>query len=244
MNPRRTLATALRVLTQLRHDRQTLVMIFFVPCLLLVLVRYIYDAQPLLMHQIEPLFLGIFPLVSMFLITSITTLRERTSGTLDRLMTTPIAKLDFIAGYAIAFTVIATLQALLASWVVLHWLEIPVAGSALSMIIGAVASAFLGTTLGLFVSAFARTEFQAAQFMPLTLLPQFLLCGLLVPRDNMIALLRHISDFLPLSYCVDALKHIASDSTWNSTITHDLLIVLGVALGVLIIGAITIRRHD
>lgn len=244
MSPRRTIATAARVLTQLRHDPHTLVMIFFIPTMLLILLRFVYDKQSTLFNSIEPMLLGIFPLVTMFLATSITTLRERTSGTLDRLMTMPLSRLDFIAGYATAFTLVASLQALLASWIVLHWLEVPVAGGALLMIVGAMLSAFLGTTLGLCVSALARTEFQAMQFMPLIILPQFFTCGLLVARDQMPSLLYHFSDFMPLTYSVDALKHITHYSGWSDTLSHDFIIVFGIACAALIVGAVTIHRRD
>ena len=244
MSPRRTLATAGRVLSQLRHDPRTLGLIFFVPCGLLILVKYVFQNQTATFNDIEPLMLGIFPLTVMFLVASITTLRERTTGTLDRLMSMPLSKLDFVLGYAMAFSLIALLQAILASWVVIGLLKVPVAAGAGPMLVGAVTTAFLGTALGLFVSAFASSEFQAVQFLPVFIFPQLLTCGLFVPREHMAKLLRWFADVMPMSYSVDAMKYVTSHAAWSQTLTKDFTIVIAVAFGVLILGAITIRRQD
>lgn len=244
MSPRKTIVTTLRVLMQLSHDPRTLGLIFFVPCALLVLVKYVFEGQAATFNHIEPLMLGIFPLTVMFLVTSITTLRERTTGTLDRLMTMPVGKLDFILGYAAAFMAVAFVQACLATWVVTGLLKVPVVAGAGLMVAGAVISAFLGTALGLFVSAFATTEFQAVQFLPVIIFPQLLTCGLFVPREHMAKLLRWFADIMPMTYSVDAMQHIAVVSGWDSTLTKDFGIVIAIALGVLILGAVTIRRHE
>ncbi len=244
MSLRRIVATASRVWCQLLHDSRTLGLIFFVPCALLVLMKFVFENQRATFNEIEPLMLGTFPLTIMFLITSITTLRERTTGTLDRLMTMPIAKLDFILGYALAFTLVAAIQAALATWLVIGLLAVPVAGGALPMLIGAILGAFLGTALGLFVSAFARTEFQAVQFLPVVIIPQLMTCGLFVARDRMASWLYYFSDFMPMTYSVDAMKRVRIESSWSSTLTHDFVVVVGVAIGVLVLGAITIRRRD
>jgi ABC-2 type transport system permease protein len=166
MSPRRMFATAGRVLRQLSHDKRTIALIFLLPCMLLVLVKYIFQNEAELFNQFAPMVLGIFPLIIMFLVTSIATLRERTLGTLDRLMTSPMGKLDFVLGYAIAFSLLALVQACLASFVVIGLLDVPVAAGALPVLIGAVLAAFLGTAFGLFTSAFASSEFQAVQFLP------------------------------------------------------------------------------
>lgn len=244
MSPRRITATAGRVINQLWHDPRTLGLIFFVPCALLVLVKYVFQNQTATFNQIEPLMLGIFPLTIMFLVASITTLRERTVGTLDRLLIMPMSKLDFILGYALAFSTVALIQSLLASTVVIDLLRVPVAGGAWPMMAGAVTTAFLGTALGLFVSAFASSEFQAVQFLPAFIFPQLLTCGLFVPREHMAKLLQWFADIMPMTYSVDAMQYITLHAGWNHTLTKDFLIVLAVALGVLVLGAITIRRHD
>ncbi|SFW90400.1 ABC transporter permease [Amycolatopsis australiensis] len=242
MNPALTLATTRRILTQLRHDPRTVVMLVLVPTLLMVLLRYVFDSAAVFSH-VAPALLGVFPFLIMFLIASITTLRERTTATLERLMTLPIGRLDLLFGYALAFGAIAVVQVALAAGVSLWWLGLDLAGSVVLLLVIAVLDALLGMALGLFVSAFARTEFQAIQFMPVFVLPQILLCGLFVPRGDMGWLLRWLSDVMPLSYAVEALSRVTASSTVDAVILRDLVIVAGCALLALVLGAATLRRR-
>lgn len=244
MSPYRTLATARRVLQQLRHDPRTIAMVLLVPCILLIVLRYVFNSQPQLFSQIAPMILGIFPLIMMFIVTSITTLRERKTGTLDRLMTMPISKFDLVLGYAVAFTIIALLQAVLASAVVLGLLGVTVLAGTWPVLVAAAAAGFLGTTLGLFVSAFASSEFQAVQFMPAFIFPQLLTCGLFAAREHMATILQWFADVMPLTYAVDAMKQATFNTGWSATLTRDLLIVFGCGLAALILGSITIRRQE
>ncbi len=244
MSLRKILVTARRVLQQLSHDHRTMVLILFMPSILLTILKYVYDSQPQTFNIVAPMILGIFPLTLMFIITSIATLRERTLGTLDRLMTYPISKLDFIFGYAIAFSIVAFLQAIIASTVVLGLLGVTVLGGTLPVIISTVVAALLGTALGLFMSAFATSEFQAVQFMPAIILPQLLVCGLFVARDQMATALQWFADVMPLTYSVDAMKQVSMHVTWTSDLTKDLLIVMAYSTVALVLASLTIRRKD
>ncbi|MFD8593626.1 ABC transporter permease [Kitasatospora sp. NPDC059646] len=240
---RRTLATARRVLAQLRHDPRTVAMLLGVPCLLLVLLKYMYDRQPGTFDRVGPELLGVFPLVVMFLVTSVAMLRERTSGTLERLLTMPLGKLDLLLGYALAFGAVALVQAALASALTIGLLGLHVAGPTWLLFAVALADGLLGMALGLLVSAFAATEFQAVQFLPAVLLPQLLLCGLFVPRADMAPVLRAVSDVLPLSYAVDATGRITRESGPGGPVLADLAVVAGSALLALALGAATLRRR-
>ncbi|WP_329049957.1 ABC transporter permease [Amycolatopsis sp. NBC_01488] len=242
MNPTLTLATTRRILTQLRHDPRTVVMLIVVPTLLMVLLRYVFNSTLVFSH-VAPALLGVFPFLIMFLIASITTLRERTTATLERLMTLPIGRLDLLFGYALAFGAIAVVQVALAAGVSLWWLGLDLAGSVVMLLVIAVLDALLGMALGLFVSAFARTEFQAIQFMPVFVLPQILLCGLFVPRADMGWLLRWLSDVMPLSYAVEALTRVTASSTIDAVILRNLVVVACCALLALMLGAATLRRR-
>ena len=241
---RRTLATSKRVLKQLSHDPRTLALVLIVPILLIVLLRYVFDKQQAVFNMLAPTILGIFPMLMMFLVTSIATLRERTSGTLDRLMTEPISKTDLIFGYAIAFSLVGLVQACLASLVTLGWLGVTVAGGTIPVIITAVFASFLGTTLGLFVSAFARNEFQAVQMVLPIVMPQVLLCGLFVARDQMADVLRWLSDIFPITYSVDAMMEVSKHAHWTGQLSRDLVVVGGCGILALILGATTIRRQE
>jgi ABC-2 type transport system permease protein len=240
MTPRITLATAGRVLAQLRHDHRTLALLLFVPAVLLTLLWWMYEGGPIF-DLIGPALLALFPFIGMFLVTSIATLRERTSGTLERLLAMPMGKLDFLLGYALAFGLMATLQALIASGVAIGLLGLEVAGSTWLLITVAVLDALLGVALGLFVSAFAATEFQVVQFMPALVLPQILLCGLFIPRDELPTVLSAISDVLPLSYAVDAMREV--QTSVEPVIGGYALIITAFAVGFLTLGAATLRRR-
>lgn len=243
MSGHRTMATAKRVLHQLRHDPRTLLLIVGVPILLVILLKYVFDNQPQVFQQFGPIVLGLFPFTVMFVVTSVTTLRERTGGTLERLLAMPTAKLDLLLGYAIAFGAMAVIQALAVSAVALGPLDLGIEGSVVSLVAAATIDGLLGMALGLFVSAFAETEFQAVQFMPAVVLPQYLLCGLFVPRDQMASWLHTISDFLPLSYSVDMIDHVATDTAITGDLIGDFLIVVAFGAGALMLGAATLRRR-
>jgi ABC-2 type transport system permease protein len=242
MSLRLTLATGGRVLRQVRHDPRTIGLLVVVPCVLLGLLAWIYQNTPVFDELGAPL-LGIFPFVVMFLVTSIATLRERRSGTLERLLTMPLGKADLLGGYAVAFGALAALQAVVATAFAIFVLGLDVVGNGWLLLLVAVVDAVLGTALGLFLSAFAATEFQAVQFLPAFVLPQFLVCGLLVPREELPDVLRAISDVLPLSYAVDAMRTITTDASGATDVIRDLLIVLAFAVAALAAGAATLRRR-
>lgn len=244
MSIRKTLATSSRVLRQLSHDPRTLVLLFVVPPILMTILKYVFEGQTMVFEHVAPMYLGIFPMIMMFMVTSIVTLRERSSGTLDRLMTMPISKLDFILGYTIAFSLLGFLQAVVTTAVLLGPLQVTVAAGLTPTIIAAVLAAFLGTTLGLFTSAFARSEFQAVQFLPAFIFPQLLICGLFIPRDQMADVLNWFSNIMPLTYSVDAMKQVTLYSDWTSALTGDLITVGAFAVAALLLGSITIRRQE
>jgi ABC-2 type transport system permease protein len=243
MNATATAATAKRVLGQLRHDPRTVVLLLAVPSLLLVLFKYVFYGSPQVFDRVGLPMLGIFPFTTMFLVTSIAMVRERTSGTLERLLTTPMRKLDLLGGYALAFGTVALLQGSISAAVALGPLGLTVESGVGVVLTLAVLNALLGMALGLFLSAFATTEFQAVQFMPAAVIPQVLLCGLLIPRDQMADVLYWISNVLPLSYAVDALVAAQTTSSLTADMAVDLLVVAGCALAALALGAATLRRR-
>lgn len=239
-----TLATGRRVLLQVRHDPRTLGLMLVVPAALVGVLAWIYADRAALFDRVGADLLGVFPLVVMFLVTSVATLRERTTGTLERLMTMPLARADFVLGYALAFGALAVVQALVVSLLALGPYGLDVAGPVWAVLLVAVLDALLGTALGLCVSAFASTEFQAVQFMPAFILPQFLLCGLLVPRDLLPTVLEWVSNVLPLSYAVDAMKEIAANADPASAVLTDLGIVAAFIAGSLALASLTLSRRS
>jgi ABC-2 type transport system permease protein len=242
MSPRITTATTGRVLTQLIRDRRTVALLLVVPSVLILLFRYVFD-NPLIFDRLAPALLGVFPFIVMFLVTSVAMLRERTSGTLERLLTTPLGKLDLLLGYGFAFALAAAAQALIACATAYWLLDLDTTGPAWLVVVIAVADAVLGMALGLFVSAFATSEFQAVQFMPAVVLPQLLLCGLFTPREAMAGWLEGISNVLPMSYAVDALTEVSDSPEITGALVRDLCVVAGAAVIALVLAAATLRRR-
>jgi ABC-2 type transport system permease protein len=236
-------AVAARVLEQLRRDPRTIVLMLGVSPFLLALLRGAFDSSPQTFQQVAGPLVGLFPFSTMFVVTSITMLRERTTGTLERLMTLPLAKLDLLFGYGIAFALMATLQALIAAGVAFGPLGLEVAGSTAVVVALAVANALLGMSLGLFVSAFARTEFQAVQFMPAIVFPQLLLCGLFVARDQMVGVLQVASGAMPLTYAFDALDRVTTEGSLGARGALDVVVIVAATLALLAAGAATLRRR-
>ncbi|HEU4425440.1 MAG TPA: ABC transporter permease [Pilimelia sp.] len=243
MSARILFATTGRILRQLRHDRRTIAMLIAVPALLLTLLYFMFEQNELIFDRTALIMLGVFPFVVMFLVTSIAMLRERTTGTLERLLTTPLGKLDLLFGYGIAFGIAAAVQAAIASGVAYWLLDLDTAGEQGLVILIAVINAVLGVALGLFCSAFAQTEFQAVQFMPIVVVPQILLCGLFVPRERMAGWLQAISDVLPLSYAVEALGQVGRYPEPTATMWRDVAIVGGAVIIALVLAAATLRRR-
>ncbi|MGO1165745.1 MAG: ABC transporter permease [Janibacter sp.] len=242
MRPHLTLLTASRVLRQVVRDRRTLALLLLMPVLFMSLLAWIY-VDGSLFERIGPVLVTVFPFVIMFVVTSVATLRERTSGTLERLLTTPMGKGDLVLGYALAFGLLAVVQGVVATAVSVWLLGLDTAGSAAWLVAVVVASGVLGTTLGLFASAFATTEFQAVQLMPATVLPQFLLCGLLVPRDQLPRVLELISDVLPLSYVVDAATTVTRDAQPLGDLGLPFLVIAIWIVIALTLGSLTLRRR-
>jgi len=246
MNARITLAVAARVLTQLRRDHRTLALLLVMPCVILALLWWMFDGGPARgvgFSALGPPLLALIPFIVMFLVTSVTTLRERSSGTLERLLSMPMGKLDLLLGYALAFGLVALVQAVLAVTLTVGVLGLDIAGPIWALTVVAVLDAILGTTLGLFVSAFAETEFQAVQFMPAVVIPQILLCGLFVARDDLPDVLRVVSGLLPLSYAVDGMQTLQAQADLTSEFTRDLLIVAAFIVAAVGLGAATLKRR-
>ena len=245
MSPRVTGAVALRVLRQLRHDHRTIALMIVMPVLLLWLVEAIFTESPGVFERVGALMLGLFPFILIFLVTSITTLRERTQGTLERLMASPLGRGDLMLGYAAAFLTVAALQTVVTVGVGVGLLDIPQRGSLWLAVLIVLLFALLGVTSGLFLSAFARNEFQAVQFFPAAVLPQFLLSGLLVPVERLPDGLHVVARVLPLTYAFDALdgtmRH--GKGLGDSDLLLDVLVLALASVVLLAAGSLTLRRQ-
>lgn len=248
MNPRLTALTARRVLFQLRRDPRTIALLIVVPSVLLLLLWWVYQDVPLPegaqspFQTLGPRIMGLFPMVLMFVITSVTTLRERTTGTMERLMASPSGRGDVVLGYALAFGLVATVQAVVLVLFTVYALDLEFAGPLWALMLIIVLDAILGTALGLAASSIASTEFQAVQMMPAILLPQMLLAGLFLDRDLMPRVLEWLSAALPLSYAIDAIKQLQDEAS-ASGIWDEVGILAAFIVGALALGILTLRRR-
>jgi ABC-2 type transport system permease protein len=224
-------------------------MILLVPVLVITLMYFMFRKAPHLPGTPSPfnnaclILLGLFPLFVMFIITAITMQRERASGTLERILTTPLRRLDLLMGYGTAFSIAAATQAVLACVVSFWLLGFDTAGSPMWVFVIAIVNAVLGVGLGLLCSAFARTEFQAVQFIPLVMVPQLLLAGIIVPRALMPRWLEWISNAMPASYALDALQQVGAHTDLTGVAVRDIVVVLCFAVAALCLAAGTLRRR-
>jgi ABC-2 type transport system permease protein len=224
-------------------------MMLVVPSLIIALMYFMFQNVPTRpgaqsgFNNACLILLGVFPLLVMFLITSITMQRERASGTLERILTTPLRRLDLLAAYGTAFSIAAALQATLACMVSFWFLGFTTAGSPIWVFVIAIVNAVLGVGLGLLCSAFARTEFQAVQFMPVVIAPQLLLAGIIVPRGAMPDWLQWISNVMPASYALEALQQVGAHPELTEIALRDIVVVVGCAIIALCLAAATLRRR-
>ena len=249
MNPATWWATTTRVLRQLVADRRTIGIVLVVPTALLVLLHFVFLDVPVAPGA-EPAFpvlavnmYGIFPMVAMFLVTSITMQRERVTGALERLWTTRLHRADLLFGYAAAFTVIGVLQSLVMWFVGDFFLGVRTEASAPWVVDVTGAGAFVGIALGLVASAFARSEFQAVQFMPVFIIPQLFLCGFFVPTAYLPGPLERIAAVLPMTHTVAALEEVRLQSAPGQGYWKALAVMLAWGIGALVVASLTMPRR-
>ncbi|WP_030380894.1 MULTISPECIES: ABC transporter permease [unclassified Streptomyces] len=241
-SPTITGATAVRVLQQISRDRGSTALLLGIPCMLMVLLKLMFDGSDASFERVGPQVFGIFPVIVMYLVASVSTLRERTTGTAERLLTMPVRRLDIVLGYSLAFTVLALLQAVLSTLLTVGPLGLDIKGPAYLLMVIAMLGALLGLALGLLVSAFARNEFQAVQFLPAGVLPQFLVCGLFVPRDEMHGVLGAAAKVMPMTYAVQAASEAAAHTGVTGLFVRDALLILLCVILVLVASAATLKR--
>lgn len=206
-----------------------------------------------------PALVGFFVYFFVYLLTGVSFLRERTGGTLERLMATPVARGEVVTGYTLGFGLFATIQVALLMWWVLGTVRVPaigplpdfsiglgvaVAGSPLLAFLVVVLLAAGAVSLGIFLSTFARTELQIIQFIPLVLVPQFLLSGVLFPLSSLPSVIQPFAPIMPLSYAVDGLRQvfIRGADLGVADLQFDLAVLAVIAVFFATIASLTIRR--
>ena len=214
-------------------------MLLIVPSALMGLLAWSLTRVPMAFDKVGPRLLGVFPLTVMFLVTSVVTLRERTGGTLERLLTMPMRRGEFVVGYALSFGLVAVVQGLVVSSLSYGVYGLPHEGLPIRIVFVALCSGLLGTASGLALSALAHTEFQAVQFMPAFVLPQLLLSGVVVPIATLPPGLHQLASVLPLTAAINAVNA----GSANRYFYEQIAIIAAYIIGALVIGSATLRRQ-
>jgi ABC-2 type transport system permease protein len=226
---------------QVIRDRRTIALLVIVPLVIASLVGVSIPDKSMLDYT-APAMLATLILFFGFIITGISVLRERSQGTMERLMASPISRMDVVAGYLLGFLLFALLQTLIIFFYMVYVLDINFRGELWQILIFQVLIGIGAVCLGTFFSIFARNEFQIMQFIPLIVLPQIFLCGVLWPISQMPDYLQWIAKFLPLNYGVEGIRAMMLEGQSLLDIGKDIGVLAAYAVGLLFLAAMTLRR--
>ena len=238
----RTLAIAVRIVSQISRDHRSVALIIVAPIIVMSLVGFSFADQRDILNRIAPGLIGAFALFFVFLLTGVSFLRERSQGTLERLLTTPVGRADILAGYLLGFLLFAGIQSLVILLYTIFALRIEYEGSLWQIFVLLFVVTIVAVNLGIFISTFARNEFQVVQFIPIMLLPQIFLSGAVLPFEQLPGYFQAIGHFLPLTYAVDGLKALMLEGETLGGIGQELAVLGAFAIGILALAAITVRR--
>jgi ABC-2 type transport system permease protein len=230
-----------RVIMQLLRDRRTMVLLILVPLVVASIVGVSMPERQML-DYIAPAVLAVLILFFGFILTGISFLRERSQGTLERLMASPVSKGDVVGGYLLGFLLFAVLQTMILFFYLIYVLDVSFYGALWQIIVFEIIIGILAVCLGIFISVFARNEFQMVQFIPLIILPQIFLCGLLWPVSQMPDYLQWIAKFLPLTYGVDGIRALMLQGQGLLDIGKEIGVLAGYAAGLMVLASLTLRR--
>jgi len=235
------LTVAARIIQQLIRDRRTIALLVFVPLIIASLVGVSVPDKSVLDYT-APAIMAMLILFFGFLLTGISFLRERSQGTLERLMASPISRIDIVAGYLLGFLLFALVQTLIIFFYMVYVLNVSYRGDLWQILLFQVLIGIGAVCLGTFFSVFARNEFQMMQFIPLIIVPQMFLCGVLWPVSQMPDYLQWIAKFLPLTYGVEGIRALMQEGKDLLNIGTDIGILAAFAVGLLILASLTLRR--
>jgi len=230
-----------RIVRQIIRDRRTIVLIIIVPLVVMSLIGLSFPEGGIL-DYIAPAMLATLAIFFSFLLTGISFLRERSQGTMERLMASPVSRLDIVVGYLLGFFLFALTQTLIIVLFTIYALGVNFYGDLWQIFVFQIVVIAGAVTLGIFTSTFARNEFQMVQFIPLIIVPQVFLCGVIWPVEQMPEYLQWLSAVLPLTYAVDGLRDIMLSGKSLLDVGFELAVLGGFTVATSILAAITLRR--
>ena len=242
MSPDRTLAIAQRITSQMLRDHRSLALIFVAPLVVMSLVGLSFFEQREVLDRVAPALMAVFALFFTFILTGVSFLRERAQGTLERLLTTPVGRGDILVGYLLGFLIFAAAQSLVILLFTILVLQVDYQGSLWRIFVLLIVLTVVAVNLGIFISTFARNEFQVVQFILLVLAPQIFLSGVILPVEQMPSYLKAIAQVLPLTYAVEGLRGIMLGGQDLGDVVGELAVLAGFAVVLLALAAATVRR--
>ena len=225
------------------RDRRTLALVLVVPLVIASLIGFSVPTKAIL-NATLPAILAMLILFFGFLLSGIAFLRERSQGTRERLMASPVTRLDILVGYLLGFLLFAMVQTLILFFYAVYVLRVDFNGQLWQIIVFQVLIGVLAVCLGIFISAFARTEFQMIQFIPLIIVPQVFVCGLIFPVSQMPDVLQWLAKFLPLTYAVDGIRALMLDGKSLLNIGKEISVLAAYAVGLMILAGVSLRRGN
>jgi len=236
-----TLTIANRIIHQMIRDRRTIGLLVVVPVVIASLIGVSIPNKSIL-DNTAPAILAMLILFFGFILTGISFLRERSQGTLERLMASPVSRLDIVGGYLLGFLLFALIQTMIIFFYIIYVLKVSFHGDLWQILVFQIIIAIGAICLGTFFSIFARNEFQMMQFIPLIILPQIFLCGLLWPVSQMPDYLQWIAKVLPLTYGVDGIRALMLQGKNLLDIGKEVGVLAAYAVGLMILASLTLRR--
>ena len=230
-----------RIIHQFLRDHRTIALLVIVPLVVMTLIGQSFPEERIL-DYIAPALLATLALFFSFLLTGVSFLRERSQGTMERLMASPLSRLDIVFGYLLGFFVFALTQTLIIVLFTIYVLKVNYYGDLWQIFIFQIVVIAGAVNLGIFLSTFARNEFQMVQFIPLIIVPQIFLSGVVWPVEQMPNYLQWLSAALPLTYAVDGLRGIMLTGKSLLDVSFELAILVGFAAITSLLAAITMRR--
>lgn len=242
MSPDRTFAITTRIVIQIIRDHRSVALIIVAPVIVMSLVGFSFADQKDVFDGIAPALMAVFAMFFTFILTGVSFLRERSQGTLERLLTTPVGRIDILSGYLLGFLVFAVIQSVVILFFTIFALQVSYRGDLWQIFILLMILTIVAVNLGIFVSTFAKNEFQVVQFIPIVLAPQIFLSGVILPVNQMPAYFQMIARVLPLRYAVDGLRGIMLDDQTLSDVGVEIAVLAGFAIIFLSLAAMTVRR--
>ena len=233
---------ASRLIRQLIRDRRTIALILIVPIIVMTLISYSLPTGGNTLDRYAPALIVTLALFFTFLLTGISFLRERSQGTMERMMASPVSRLDMVLGYILGFFAFALTQVIIILLFTIYALNIHYSGDLWQIFIFLILIIVMAVCLGIFASAFAKNEFQMVQFIPLLLLPQIFLCGVIFPMEQMNEVLQWIGKFLPLKYGVDGMRQIMLYGKSLVDVGFDIGMLAAFTIGMSVLAAVGLRR--